>query len=132
MTHRSEKHLSPESRAWLQKLPERRKASEAAAKAGRELLDPIRKKLDHLNAVREGLIPPRWMTTKQSTIKQSPTGAKPASAAAWFNDLWPKGEWRLLSGKQAHQAIVREAKKRKLNKWPALRSVQREMKTRSS
>src|SRR5262245_16276558 len=51
VTHRNEKHLSPESRAWLQKLPERRKASEAAAKAEREQLDPIRKKLDHLNAV---------------------------------------------------------------------------------
>jgi hypothetical protein len=125
MTHRNEKHLSPESRAWLQKLPERRKAAEAAAKAERELLDPIRKKLDHLNAVREGLIPPDWMAAKQS-----PTDAKPGSAAAWFDDLWPKGEWRLLSAKQAYQAIEHEAKERKLKKCPALRSVQREMKTR--
>jgi hypothetical protein len=114
--------LPPRAKEALARL----KASEARAKAERKLLDPIRKKLDYLQAVRDGLIPPRWMTAKRPS-----KGSKPGSAATWIDELWPNREWHLLTGKQVHQAIEREAKTRGLNKWPSPRAVYLELADRN-
>jgi hypothetical protein len=110
--------LSPESKEALQRMLARLKASKATAKAERELLDPIRKKLDHLDAIRMGLIPSPWM-------KPGKSKPKPGSAANWIDALYPNGEWRLKSAK----AIERDIKKLD-PEGPSYRSVARELKTR--
>jgi hypothetical protein len=56
----------------------------------------------------------------------------PGSAAAWIDEVCPNGEWRVMTGKQVHQAIEREAKHRKLNKWPSLRGVQIEIRKKQT
>jgi hypothetical protein len=63
--------------------------------------------------------PPKPATKKPAP----PRGPKPGSAAAWIEELYPADEWRLMTGKQIHQDIDREAKKRKLNRSPSYRTV---------
>jgi hypothetical protein len=58
-------------------------------------------------------------------VAVSPSSPKPGSAAAWINELWPNGEWQLMTAKQAQQAIERAAKTRGHNRWPSESSVER-------
>jgi hypothetical protein len=89
-------------------MTEHRKASEAAAKAERELLDPIRRKLDHLNAVREGLVPPQW-TQKKKQKRPQVRRAKELMGA-----VYPNGEWRTMKIRWVRKGCEAEAKKRQV------------------
>ena len=44
---------------------------------------------------------------------------RPGSAATWFDDLWPNGEWRLMKIKRMHADIVNAAKVRKIPNPPS-------------
>jgi hypothetical protein len=57
--------------------------------------------------------------------------AKPGSAAAWMNELWPNEQWRLLTSKQIFNEIVKAAKLRKLTKWPSETAVRDEVNRRT-
>jgi hypothetical protein len=71
-------------------------------------------------------LPPKTESA-QHGVKQK-RSPKPGSAAAWIDELYPAGEWRVMTGKQVHQAIDREAKVvRKLNKSPSARAVYKEL-----
>jgi hypothetical protein len=59
-----------------------------------------------------------------------PSNPKPGSAAAWIDEVCPNGEWRLMTGKQVHGEIVREAEKRKPKKWPSYSAVMTELRKR--
>ena len=69
-----------------------------------------------------------YFATTPSPAPQS--GPKPGSAAAWIDELYPNSEWRLMTGKQVHYGIARDAKKRELKKWPSYRAVLLELKRR--
>jgi hypothetical protein len=59
-----------------------------------------------------------------------PDGPKSGSADAWIDELFPNGEWRLMTAKQVHDGIAREAEKRGLKKWPSYSAVLLELRTR--
>jgi hypothetical protein len=49
---------------------------------------------------------------KEPGESPSTTKSKPGSADAWIDHFYPNGEWRLMTAKQIHAAIVNEAKTR--------------------
>jgi hypothetical protein len=116
--------LPKETADTLKRLHADLKAAEPAAKATRELHERFAKRAAYRAAVRDGLLPPPWM-------KRQPAASdnlKPGSAAAWIAELYPHGEWRLMTAKGIHQTIEREAKARGLNKWPSYSAVRSELK----
>ena len=55
---------------------------------------------------------------------------RPGSAAAWIDDLWPKGQWRLMKIKRMHTDIVNAAKDRNISETPSETAVRDEVNRR--
>jgi hypothetical protein len=69
-------------------------------------------------------------TSPAASKSSKRTESKPGSAGAWIDELYPDGGWRLRTATEIHRNIARAAKDRELREWPALRTVQRELKKR--
>ena len=52
---------------------------------------------------------------------------RPGSVAAWIDDLWSKGEWRLMKIKRIHDEIVNAAENRGIPDPPSYTAVRDEV-----
>jgi hypothetical protein len=69
-------------------------------------------------------------TSPAASKSSKRTASKPGSAGAWVDELYPNGEWRLMTAVAIHRGIERAAERQGLGKGPSLRGVQRELKKR--
>src|SRR5262249_14790396 len=104
---------------YIPALKQTRSGAEAYWAVQPKTTDEGRRQINRAIAIRDGFVAPPWMKPK----------AKPGSAAAWIDMICPR-DWRLMTAKQVHQKIEKEAERRGIKKRPSYRDVARELKNR--